>query len=108
MKNYLTNTLIALDQLGNALAGGNPDNTISGRTGHFARVATGSQGLFWRTMERVIDWAFYPLDGPNHCQQALANDSQEDLWPSNDWGRALLVLLSLPVCAVVGLLSRIL
>lgn len=33
MKHYLFNILIALDQLGNTLAGGYPDETMSSRMG---------------------------------------------------------------------------
>jgi hypothetical protein len=35
-KKYFFNLLISMDQLGTAIAAGNPDNTISVRIGHFA------------------------------------------------------------------------
>ena len=104
---YLKNLLIAIDQLGNTLAGGNPDNTISARVGHFAQHSDGSQGKFWRGMERVIDWAFHPLDGPGHCRQSAARSTDEVRRPGNDGTRAILAVLAVPVCAVVGVLFRL-
>ena len=33
--NYLVNFFVSIDQFGNVLAGGNPDNTISSRVGYY-------------------------------------------------------------------------
>ncbi|MBK7384715.1 MAG: hypothetical protein IPI81_15500 [Flavobacteriales bacterium] len=35
---YFKNVLVSVDQLGNTLCGGNPDNTISAWTGYFSQV----------------------------------------------------------------------
>lgn len=32
---YFSNFFVAIDQLGNTVAGGNPDNTISARVGYY-------------------------------------------------------------------------
>jgi len=41
--NWATGVLIGIDQLGNAIAGGNPDSTISARVGNFANKKTCSK-----------------------------------------------------------------
>lgn len=58
--------LIAIDQLGNAFANGNPDETISSRVGR-AAVAGKRWGMI---LERVIDWMFWP----GHCREAIEWD----------------------------------
>ena len=39
---YSRNLFIAIDQLGNALGAGNPDVTVSARTGYFANIIANS------------------------------------------------------------------
>ena len=62
--------LIAIDQLGNAIAGGNPDSTISARVGYFSdktlREKTLGRHAYWKGLERIIDFAFFPIDGEKH------------------------------------------
>lgn len=41
MKQYLWNVLISVDQLANTLCGGDPDETISSRTGKYVRRGRG-------------------------------------------------------------------
>lgn len=99
---------LALDRLGNALCGGESESTISASTGYHARHTRGSQKVFWVSLEKVINWAFKPFDGPNHCYDAW----QREYWVRNhstgsDIARAALLLLSLPVCAVIGTGARI-
>lgn len=53
--------LVAIDQLGNTIAGGNPDATISARTGYFSHVEETTFRPYWLTMERVIDFTFLPI-----------------------------------------------
>lgn len=68
MKRYVINLLIALDQLGNVLAGGNnPDETISSAVGRKA-----IQGRAWALFtERHIDCLFNRLTGEvAHCRNA--------------------------------------
>lgn len=49
MPKYVWNLLIALDQLGNAIFGGNPDSTISGRIGRYLKFRPKSlvQAIPW-------------------------------------------------------------
>lgn len=70
--------LIALDQLGNVLLGGdNPDETISSAVGRKAM-----QGRRWaQAAESIIDWLFLRLTGePGHCR---ANIEWDEAGPGN-------------------------
>jgi len=105
---YIRNVLIAIDQLGNALTAGDPDATISGRVGFHAERAKGSQRLFWRLLEQVIDWAFLPVDGPNHCAKTADLERLKLTHrPGNDLARAALSLVVIPCCLVIGVLTRL-
>ncbi len=69
---YIRSVLIAFDQLVNALTGGNPDCTISA-----CAYVHGLNSAFWRTLERIINYTFEPVDGIEHCLQAYHADSSE-------------------------------
>lgn len=45
MKRYIWNLLIAIDQLANAVFGGDPDETISSRLGKWHREGINKKGL---------------------------------------------------------------
>jgi len=75
-KNYPVAVMVAIDQLGNALTGGNPDSTVSARVGYFSVNATKRQA-FWKSLEAIIDYAFEPVDGLRHCYQAWQADKDE-------------------------------
>ena len=66
---YLFSVLVAVDQLANAMTGGNPDMTISARIGQFSQ-----RSAYWRNLERLVDWAFLPVEGPNHCWRAMVSE----------------------------------
>ena len=69
MKRYALRILIALDQFGNVLAGGNnPDETISSAVGRKAM-----RGVRWALVaERAIDWLFERLTGERgHCRAVI-------------------------------------
>lgn len=76
---YISHLFIAVDQFGNALAGGNSDNTISARVGYYNHHYYGKNKVpwYWSLFERIIDTAFYPVDGPGHCHEAYHNDPAE-------------------------------
>jgi hypothetical protein len=75
VKRWAWSVLIALDQLGNALAGGNPDETISSRLGklqlrHYDGTIPRSAWLgLARPLNAVLDW----LD-PGHSIGAIEWD----------------------------------
>lgn len=62
MKQYIYNVLVGLDQFVNALTGGDPDMTLSGRMGR--AVAEGRCVLC-----KVICWGLGKIQ-PNHCALA--------------------------------------
>lgn len=59
------NLLLAIDQLGNALIRGHPDETISSRAAKSAR-----RGKRWAcVLCRMLDW----ID-PDHCERSIEAD----------------------------------
>ena len=60
---YVWNLLIAVDQLGNAILAGDPDETIS------SRAAKRSHVWGWRQLGRFLEW----ID-PGHLEDALEPD----------------------------------
>lgn len=67
MKKYLWNILISLDQFGNALLGGDPDETISSRCAKYQHVWA------WRQLGRFLEW----ID-PGHLAWSLEPDEGKD------------------------------
>lgn len=61
---YLLRVLVAIDQLGTALLGGYPDETLSSYAWRLAK-----QGKPFGFMRNVIDWVFFWDD--NHCYKAM-------------------------------------
>lgn len=108
---YLKNLLIALDQFGNVIAGGNPDNTVSARVGKFNHDA--DQGLkvgwYWIVFKKIIDFAFYPIDGPGHCHEAYFSDIGEtfDTETNNIAFITIQFIFIVPVCTVIAILTYI-
>jgi len=70
--NYMKRMLIAIDQLGNAICDGHPDTTISARL-HWLSISENKKPWgfkYFLALRRVVDFTFYPFDGPGHCYQA--------------------------------------
>lgn len=67
MRRYLWNLLIALDQLGNALLAGDPDETISSRCGKRIQRPKGC----W--LCRALCALLRRID-PNHCINSIEAD----------------------------------
>lgn len=64
---YILNILIAIDQLGNALAFGDPDETIS------SRCAKAAYGSGWWRLGRLIE----AVD-PGHLARTIERDEGKD------------------------------
>jgi hypothetical protein len=64
IKKYIHNLLISLDQFGNAILGGDPDETIS------SRVGKNYHNTF---LEKFINFIFI-VKTRNHCVEAIEND----------------------------------
>ena len=99
--------LIAIDQLGNAIGGGNPDSTISARVGHFANDTSGatsrSKRAYWKTLEKIIDFAFEPIDGKGHCKNAAAADHDGRYERGNDITQFILSMIIIIVCPFIAI-----
>jgi len=102
---YLSKFFVSLDQLGNTLAGGNPDNTISARIGYynFHHDQCKETALHWKLFMQIIDTTFYPIDGDRHCHEAYHNDVGEYFDDTKDWAIAILAVIIIPSCLFIGL-----
>ena len=99
--------LVAIDQLGNAIAGGNPDATISARVGYFSEMANRAKS-YWKSLESIIDFAFFPIDGPKHCYQAWQADKDEQFKLGSDFMRVILSVIIVVVCPVIAIVLHVL
>lgn len=105
---YILRVLVSIDQLGNTIAGGNPDVTISARTGYFANIKKTRLRLWWRCMETIIDFAFRPIDGPDHCLRAYRADEQEgNHREGNDIARAVLGIFIILASFPISIITRV-
>jgi hypothetical protein len=79
--NYLYNLALAFDQFMNALLLGDPDESISGRTGR--ALASGAPKWWVPFLAKHIDWMFLHLFGErNHVANAveLNEEYSHELW----------------------------
>lgn len=95
---YIYDIFVSIDQFGNTLAGGNPDNSISARVGYFSKHAHSnfSKG-YWRNLARLIDFTFWPVDGKDHCHRAYHSNAGHEF--PKKWKRWVLFILSILVGA---------
>lgn len=104
---YISHLFIAIDQFGNALAGGNSDNTISARVGYYNHhyYEPNKVPWYWRWFEKIIDTAFHPVDGPGHCHEAYHNDAGEvfDHRLTNVMIAVAATIVIVPSCVVIAL-----
>lgn len=66
---WVMNVLISLDQLGNSIGGGDPDETISSRIGRI-KVKWGGRIPPARVVVRLTDWALDKIQR-DHCRRAI-------------------------------------
>jgi hypothetical protein len=76
MIKWILNILIGIDQLGNALAGGDPDETISSRLGKL-KVKHGGTIPWTRPLSKIIDKMLDTID-PKHSIDAIEYDEGKD------------------------------
>ena len=72
MGRYLMNILISIDQLGNSILCGDPDETVSSRIGRIKRK-WGGRIPRWRVFTRMADWTLERID-PGHSIDAIEDD----------------------------------
>ena len=96
-KTWVGRIFISLDQLGNALAGGNPDATISQRLGYFnAERPMKATNL----LMKLVDWTFKPVDGEGHCRQAYEMSTEEHM-RGNDVALGIMGVILAAVCPIL-------
>lgn len=70
---WCMNILIAIDQLGNAIIFGDPDETISSRLGKFEIKKGGKISKIKHPFSAFLAWGLDKID-PNHCYDAIEKD----------------------------------
>ena len=65
---YFWNLLIAIDQLANTILGGDPDETISSRSGKLQHK---------RSWAKALCWFLNKLD-TKHCKKSIEEDEGDD------------------------------
>jgi len=73
---WALNVLIGIDQLANALTGGDPDETISSRLGKI-KSKHGGEIPWYRPLSRIVDWGLDKID-PGHSIDAIEPDEGKD------------------------------
>ena len=104
---YLSNFFVSIDQFGNVIAGGNPDNTISSRVGYYTEKYYEPHEIpfKWKFFRNIINFTFKPIDGDNHCKEAYYNDAGEEFDKgTSDITIAILAIIIVPSCVLIGLL----
>ena len=109
---FLGNFFVSIDQLGNVIAGGNPDNTISSRVGYYNKHNNvGKKApVQWRVFEKIINFTFYPIDGEDHCHEAFHNDAGEEFDDNtnNILVAILATIIIIPSCVIIALVLYLL
>ena len=100
---YVKNILIAIDQVGNAIAGGNPDCTISGRIGYFSYNSKRPFVWYWNLLAFIVDATFYPFDDHKHCYKAYMSEQKNDFhYTDNIILLFLLSVITLGSCLILA------
>lgn len=76
MSKWLLNILIGIDQLGNTILGGDPDETISSRLGKL-KVKHRGKIPWYRPLSKIVDWGLDKID-PGHSVDAIEKDEGKD------------------------------
>ena len=115
-KSWISRFFVKADKLGNFLSGGNKNHTISARVGRYDRFSTkDSYSPFWELMASIINLAFFPIDGPYHCDQAyekeIAKDPVDDFRQGSKIMQAVLsviiVSFFIPISIILWTLKKI-
>jgi len=73
-RHWIVNILIGIDQLGNAIILGYPDESISSRAGKWIRKNSTVKAGVWYWLCRGLNWF-----DKNHCIDAIEEDEGEHL-----------------------------
>lgn len=97
--NVFGRLLNGFSQFAHTLALGNPDISMSAKTGWEAE-----HGSKWfQFIEKIVDGTFYPLDGLGHCQKANQSDENEDYRIEVPYFTCIIIsIIQVLVCAVLA------
>ena len=76
IKKWFVNVLISIDQFGNTIMGGDPDETISSRIGKI-KVRHGGKVPWKHPLVKIIDWGLDKIDS-NHSIDAIEKDEGKE------------------------------
>ena len=80
IKLYFFRVAIAVDQLGNALLNGEPDETLSSR----AYRADQDNKILGKIFRPIIDFIFkHVFNDPDHCYQSYLSETEQKQLPKN-------------------------
>ena len=103
---YIESVASGFSNFLNAVAGGNPDVSISARTGYLAEKISLDYRWYWLLVRYFIDLIFLPIEGPGHCRRAYLND-QTERFKKGGQARlavfcALIIIFSIPLIALTN------
>ena len=104
---WILKRLISINQLGNAISGGNPDALISSRVAYFTNIKKTHFRRYWKVLEWLINFAFFPIDGPDHCLRSLENDKDNKYYQGSDLAKATLGLIIIVASLFIAIFLRI-
>ena len=100
--------LLFLDHACNVLTGGSSRHTVSARIGYHAHYSNARRGK-WRRMERVVNWAFAPVES-GHCKgacEAEMDRASTSAWRFENGTRTLLYILGLGCCLLAPVIRLV-
>lgn len=77
-RKWALNILLSIDQLGNSILGGDPDETISSRLGRI-KTLHGGRIPWSRPFSKVADWVLDKID-PNHSIDAIEKEGRDGIF----------------------------
>ncbi|GLS25651.1 hypothetical protein GCM10007877_13650 [Marinibactrum halimedae] len=105
LKEWIFNILVAIDKLCNTLCRGSHEVTVSARIGHFANLDGFRYRAYWKLLEWIIDFSFYPVEGPGHCIQARDTNTHKKYELGNDIMRGVFAIAVIIVCTLISIVT---
>jgi hypothetical protein len=68
IKEWIYQNFISLDQTVNSFLGGSADETMSSRCFRLNHIKT------YSILEKIVNFIFYPFQGPDHCKHAYEKE----------------------------------
>ena len=107
------NFMVAVDQVGNTLAGGGSDNTISARVGAYAGThdlyrARKYSRWYWLMMQKIIDTTFYPIDAHEHCHMAFHKELGKGFEKGSNFIKVILSFIIIVTCIPIAVVLYLL